>query len=617
MPNEGFFKTVAKLSITDEDLEPLENVLLHIRIRGLKKCTRKQLGKVVLLAFPVFWSIKILSFPFAIFGHIKSSVMSLAVAFIVYYVFESIDLVDVFMIFLIVWTLINYKSVSIAASKFLVDLLDFISFGSLTKLALYAYSTLPKNRQIRFLNKDNYFAVSHFSTTRQIWGGSHEPAWEAYFSSLATKYLNNKELLKIEVDQYWEQIDKPHNSYERHYPPSLSSPMDWTVSHEWPQVTTASMVYLLEETSDINELKNMLFAGHGSILGAAVQYGARIEIILMILKAGANVNQGQVPFFGKDTFSILYLAVISSSTEVVQLLIDSGAEIDKDPGINGYNIALTAAAFAKHPETLRAIVQIIDDQLLTDKIGRTMLHYAVVSPSDRSAFIEVLVDLGHDINRKSNERVFGEKLGIRDGGETPLVSYLNRSNYILAPDFDGSVNLQTINCLLKHGADVNATAYDEKTALHAMAKDGYRPDDQDGQDVIEVLLDHGANVNAKDDSGKTPLHVAAKIGRPKTIKLLIDLGADIGAICALDNTPVYEACNREIDRLYSTTSVDDFFEAIEIFLNCGLDMKASFGSYSSPQTVLENRLKSGDFALSELPTDSLLLGLLNIDDGRG
>lgn len=604
MSEEGFFKEVVKLSITDEDLEPLENVLLHIRIRGLKKCTRKELGKVVLLAFPFFWSIQILSFPFAIFGHIKSSVISLAGAFVAYYAFQSIDLVDFSMLFLIFWTLINYKSVSIAASKFLFDLLDFISFGSLTKLALYAYSTLPKNRQARFLNKDNYFAVSHFSTTRRIWGGSHEPAWEAYFSLLATKYLNHRELLKIEVDHYWEKIDLPNNFYEEYYPPSLSTPMDWTVSHEWPRATTASIVHLLEETSDINKLKDCSLAGHRSILGAAVQYGASVEIVEKILESGADVNRTQLAFFGENTFSILYLAVSLSTAEVVQVLIDSGAKIDEAHGTQSYNIAQIASFSSKHPETLRNIVKVTDVQSLTDKQGNTMLHYAVAPPSDRSAFIKVLVELEHDINGKNEF-----------SGETPLLSCLNRSNSIYGTDdhFNGEVNLLTINCLLRLGADVNSKDPSAWTALHIMAKDAYR---QDGQEVIELLLDHGANVNAKDDSGKTPLHVAAKIGRPKTIKLLIDLGADIGAICALDNTPIYEACNREIDRLYSTTSVDEFFEAIEIFLNCGVDMKASFGSYSSPQTVLENRLKSGDFALSELPTDSLLLGLLNIDDGR-
>ena len=40
------------------------------------------------------------------------------------------------------------------------------------------------------------------------------------------KYLNNKELLKMEVEKYWENIDQSNNLYKTHYPPSLEAPMD-------------------------------------------------------------------------------------------------------------------------------------------------------------------------------------------------------------------------------------------------------------------------------------------------------------------------------------------------------------------------------------------------------
>lgn len=44
--------------------------------------------------------------------------------------------------------------------------------------------------------------------------------------------------------------------------------------------------------------------------------------------------------------------------------------------------------------------------------------------------------------------------------------------------------------------------------------------------IVKALLDRGANVNARDDSGMTPLMSAVSIGHIRTIKLLLERGAD-------------------------------------------------------------------------------------------
>jgi hypothetical protein len=218
---KNFFKDIIKLAVTNEDLLPVENIMLHIRMRGLKKLTSTDRRKIVFMAVPFAWLMQLLLFPFAVLSYIRSFIMSLAGAFIPYYVFGFKTQAEFFMLSLLLWALMNYKPLYCAASEFFIDLLDLLSFGSLTILAVYAYSTLPKSRHMEFLTNKNYSLVSHFCATRQIFGGDYEPAWESYFSGLAIKYLNNKEALQMEVEKYWEDIGQPNNLYETHYPHNL------------------------------------------------------------------------------------------------------------------------------------------------------------------------------------------------------------------------------------------------------------------------------------------------------------------------------------------------------------------------------------------------------------
>ena len=67
--------------------------------------------------------------------------------------------------------------------------------------------------------------------------------------------------------------------------------------------------------------------------------------------------------------------------------------------------------------------------------------------------------------------------------------------------------------LIEHGADVNAKAANDLTALHTAAARG-------DLESAKLLLDHGADINAVSSDGKTPLAYAEERNQPDMVKFL-------------------------------------------------------------------------------------------------
>jgi len=112
-------------------------------------------------------------------------------------------------------------------------------------------------------------------------------------------------------------------------------------------------------------------------------------------------------------------------------------------------------------------------------------------------------------------------------------------------------DVEVIQTLIQHGADVNKAATSGTTPLLLAAHEGNAP-------AVELLISQGANVNAKTREGWTALHSAAyscgaekfsmgscyKCGHLETVKALIRAGADVNAKSTgkrAGRTPLHQA----------------------------------------------------------------------------
>lgn len=328
------------------------------------------------------------------------------------------------------------------------------------------------------------------------------------------------------------------------------------------------------------EIRQFLEPGKRETLRLLIQTGAEIPSIHLaafmgdrakveaFLSNGADANE---PL--SDGWTPLHVAAREGHANVIEALVARGAPIDAKDHV-GDTPLLTAVRWG-HLDAVKALASAGADIEARDDHGETALHVAV--SGGHTNVVEFLTAKGADVDAMdSSERTplhyaasdlqvetanllitHGADVSLRsDLGQTPLHEAIEKdfpSGYYWYrvrdterdpyPNMERPTDAQieelmrpllvaTVECLVKHGADVNIKDGVGCTPLHiAAAAYGLA-------DVVEILLAGGARIDAIGRRGQTPLHDAAQARNLETVELLVCWGADVKAKDEDGKTPL-------------------------------------------------------------------------------
>ena len=259
--------------------------------------------------------------------------------------------------------------------------------------------------------------------------------------------------------------------------------------------------------------------------------GFRRLVYYLISKCPEDVN------VSGDHGTPLHAALDGEHIDVAELLVGHCANVDVRDSLD--RTPLHLAVYHGFLGVTRTLVVRNADINARDNFGNTPLHRAIhewnvesQSLRDRRVgVIKFLLEHGANPDAKNDNHssplhqasyygsVKGVQLMLGHGantrarnkkGQTPLhrvLTGLEDDNIFL-----GNC-LNTVRCLLEHGADIDSLDDDHATPLHVSSYWGCAK-------AVRLILEHRANVHLQDNEGRTPFQVASALGRKKVTQLL-------------------------------------------------------------------------------------------------
>eukprot|EP00754_Rhynchopus_humris_P045212 Rhum_TRINITY_DN4707_c0_g1::Rhum_TRINITY_DN4707_c0_g1_i1::g.15441::m.15441 len=188
-----------------------------------------------------------------------------------------------------------------------------------------------------------------------------------------------------------------------------------------------------------------------------------------------------------DAMLPMYHAATAGHLEVVRILIDAGANVNKQH--LGYT-PLSQAALNGRISVMKLLLEHGAD-VDYDTLGQSALIRACADTSDTAA-IECLLDNGANVHKTHKDC-------------TPL--------YFAAEEG----HVQQVKILIARGAVLDTPCDHGMTALHIAAQGGHA-------ETVRTLLDAGAARDIQDEYGRTPYHAATQQDVSQYLSGSIDLG---------------------------------------------------------------------------------------------
>lgn len=287
-------------------------------------------------------------------------------------------------------------------------------------------------------------------------------------------------------------------------------------------------------------------------------------LVAMLLNHGAAVNVHCI-----QGMTALQEAVVRNSVEICEMLLKAGAKIN---ATNLYGIsALFTAAQTGSIDTLRFLIQHGADINTQAADGNTALLEA--TKNHHEEVVELLLTQNADANRTGRKGLLPLHIAAQNGYDTltamliPKTSKARVRRCGISPLHMAAERNRDdlLEMLLEAGFDPNAMLSDERSSMYEDRRRTslYFSVANVNVDAVRLLLAHGA---ATDLDTLPPLMVAARQGAIKTVRLLLEHGADV-------NVPV-PAVRTSFPPLTMFAAQDP--PLLKLLLDHGLEAEPSF-----------------------------------------
>lgn len=296
----------------------------------------------------------------------------------------------------------------------------------------------------------------------------------------------------------------------------------------------AAVKVLFEHGASITYTARMIPALH-----LALQYG-HIEVARLLLEAGAPLDDAlnEVAVLGDCKLATLLLdagapidgalnkAVAAGKYELAKLLLGRGASLGPYRGTTRSlgpwigRSPLTCAAITGNTELLQLLLDHGADIEGSLNEPRDAPLLGAVE-HNRATAVELLVEKGADVTSRNGGRY--TPLRMACGGGSPAV----------------------VEILLKYGAVIDEGELLKPMVYEAATLRSYHgsePASPDRVQVIETLLKHGASIEQANVFGSTALTLASMRGKVQAAQSLLNLGATTAVANCAGRTALHAAC---------------------------------------------------------------------------
>ena len=344
---------------------------------------------------------------------------------------------------------------------------------------------------------------------------------------------------------------------------------------------------LLEKGADANAV-----AGHYGTALQIASLGGNKMVVRILLEKGADVN-AVASYYG----TALQAASWGGNKMVVKILLEKGADVNAVAG--RYGTALQAASLRGYEMLVKILLEKGADVNAVAGDYGTALQAA--SWGGNKMVVKILLEKGADANTVAGDYGTALQAASSNGHEKIVALLIKRgadTDTCTLAMFEAADRGDTnaVKVLLKHGVDVNAKVekWGSKSALE-VAAERFR----DSEETVKVFIEAGTRTD-KSTYNKALL-LASEKGRPKTVKLLLDNGADVNAK-STDYGSALEAAasghhddNEQVVKILIEAGADEgtygsalvqasrnqHIETVKLLLDKGADVNTSSGEYGS------------------------------------